>query len=110
MKIIIISGTPGCGKTSVSKMISENLNTKIISLNELVVSKKLTLKYDKKRETYVVDNNKLIPYVENLIELYKKEYIEYLLIEGHFSDVIVSFPIPVGKGDIAVVNGQDAIV
>jgi len=88
MKIIIISGTPGCGKTSVSKMISENLNTKIISLNELVVSKKLTLKYDKKRETYVVDNNKLIPYVENLIELYKKEYIEYLLIEGHFSDVI----------------------
>ncbi|MFX1393093.1 MAG: adenylate kinase family protein [Promethearchaeota archaeon] len=88
MKIIIISGTPGCGKTSVSKKISERINAKIISLNELAVSKKLTLKYDKKRETYVIDNNKLIQYVENLIELYKKEYIEYLLIEGHFSDII----------------------
>ena len=88
MKIIIISGTPGCGKTSVSKKISEKINAKTISLNELTVSENLTLKYDKKRETYVVDFNKLIPYVENLIELYNKENTEFLLIEGHFSDVI----------------------
>lgn len=88
MKIIILSGTPGCGKTSVSKRISEKINAKIISLNELTVSENLTLKYDKKRETYVVDFNKLVPYVEKLIELYKKENTEFLLIEGHFSDVI----------------------
>jgi adenylate kinase len=88
MKIIILSGTPGCGKTSVSKKISEKINAKIISLNELTVSENLTLKYDKKRETYVVDFNKLVPYVEKLIELYKKENTEFLLIEGHFSDVI----------------------
>lgn len=88
MKIIIISGTPGCGKTSVSKKISEKIKAKIISLNELTVSENLTLTYDKKRETHVVDFNKLIPHVENLIELYKKEDIDFLLIEGHFSDAI----------------------
>ncbi|TFG24918.1 MAG: AAA family ATPase [Promethearchaeota archaeon] len=88
MKIIIISGTPGCGKTSVSKKISEKINAKIISLNELTVSENLTVKYDKKRETHIVDFNKLIPYVENLIELYNKENIDFLLIEGHFSDAI----------------------
>ena len=88
MKIIIISGTPGCGKTSISKIISEKINAKTISLNELAVSEKLTLKYDKKRETHVVDFNKLIPYVENLIDLYNKENTEFLLIEGHFSDAI----------------------
>jgi len=88
MKIIIISGTPGCGKTSISKIISEKINAKTISLNELAVSEKLTLKYDKKRETHVVDFNKLIPHVENLIKLYNKENTEFLLIEGHFSDAI----------------------
>ena len=88
MKIIIISGTPGCGKTSVSKKISEKINAKTISLNELTVSENLTLKYDKKRETHVVDFNKLIPHVEKLIELYNKENTEFLLIEGHFSDAI----------------------
>ncbi|TFG00490.1 MAG: AAA family ATPase [Promethearchaeota archaeon] len=88
MKIIIISGTPGCGKTSVSKKISEKIKAEIISLNELTVSENFTLKYDKKRETHVVDLSKLIPYVENLIELYNKGNTEFLIIEGHFSDAI----------------------
>ena len=88
MKIIAISGTPGTGKTSVSKKLSEIANAKFISLNKLAVSEQLTLKYDKKRDTHVVDFKKLIPHVINQIESYKKTNIEFLLIESHFSDII----------------------
>jgi adenylate kinase len=88
MEIIIISGTPGTGKSTVSKQISEMIDAKIISLNELAISEKLTLQYDKKRETYIVDFDKLIPYLINLIESFKNAGHKFLIIEGHFADIV----------------------
>lgn len=88
MKILLISGTPGTGKTTVAKKINELIEAKIVSLNELAISEKLTLKYDKERETHVVDFDKLIPYIKDLIEQYKKENSEILIIESHFSDIV----------------------
>ena len=55
MKIIIISGTPGCGKTSVANELSKLNNAKIISLNELAISKDFSFEYDNERKTYIVD-------------------------------------------------------
>ena len=88
MKIIIISGTPGTGKTSVSRKISEILDVSIISLNELAISKNFILDYDEERDTYIVDFDRLIPYVVEQIKLQKKDKKKYLIIESHFSDII----------------------
>lgn len=90
MKIIIISGTPGTGKTSVSRKISEMVDANLISLNELAISENFTLEYDKERDTNIVDFDKLIPYVANHIDVLKKQKQKqkYLIIEGHFSDII----------------------
>jgi len=88
MKIVAISGTPGCGKTSVSKKISEKIGAQIISLNELAIAEGLTLKFDSKRNTHVIDADRLIPHVIDLIEKFKKESLEFLIIESHFSDII----------------------
>ncbi len=88
MKIIIISGTPGTGKTSVSRKISEMVDANTISLNELAISENFTLEYDKKRDTYIVDFEKLIPYIAKYIDVLKKQKHKYLIIEGHFSDII----------------------
>lgn len=98
MKIIVLSGTPGTGKTTVSKKISEIIDAEIISLNELVISKKLTLGYDKKRETYIVDFEKLSPYLLKKIEKLKKKSVNLLIIEGHFSDIV-----PNGIIDLAII-------
>jgi len=88
MTIIIISGTPGTGKSSVSKKVSEMINAKTLSLNELVISEKFTLEYDKERDTFIIDFDKLIPYIVNQIDLLTNKNQNFLLIEGHFSDIV----------------------
>ena len=86
--IILISGTPGTGKTSVSNMIAELYNGKVLSLNEPKVFKEFNIHFDNKRDTYVIDTDKLLTHIINLIEEYKNNDPEYLIIEGHFSDII----------------------
>ncbi len=88
MKIVIISGTPGTGKTSVSQEVCKIISSRVISLNELSIEKGFILEYDEERETKVVNFDLLLPYVLNLIELFQNGGLDYLIIEGHFSDII----------------------
>ena len=88
MKNIIISGTPGCGKTSVAKEISNLIDAKIISLNELAISDKFSFEFDEDRKTYIVDFEIFLPYALEKIEEMKHENPPYLVIESHFSDII----------------------
>ncbi len=52
MKILIVSGTPGTGKTTVSKNLLNIFKAKVISLNELAISEKLLMRITKLRENY----------------------------------------------------------
>jgi adenylate kinase len=88
MKIIIISGTPGCGKTSVTNELSKLIDAKIISLNELAVSDDFSFEYDKERKTYIVDFKIFLPYILKKIKIIKMIDPKFLIIESHFSDVI----------------------
>jgi len=88
MKNIIISGTPGCGKTSITKELSELIGAKFISLNELAVSNEFSFDFDKVRKTFIVDFEIFLPYILNKIKKIKKDNPQYLIIESHFSDVI----------------------
>ena len=90
MKIIIISGTPGTGKTTVSKEISRKIKAKVISLNDLVIQKDLFVKFNSNRETFVINEDRVIAYVLKLIENYVSKKIDFVIIEGHFSDIIPS--------------------
>lgn len=88
MKIIIISGTPGCGKTSVAIEISKLIESKIISLNELAISDNFSLEYDQKRNTYIVDFEVFRPYILKKIKKLEKINPPFLILESHFSDII----------------------
>jgi adenylate kinase len=88
MKILIVSGTPGTGKTTVSKNLLNYFKAKVISLNELAISEKLILNYDIERETSVINEKKLVSYVIKLIEHCNKLDLEFLIIESHFSDIV----------------------
>lgn len=88
MELVIISGTPGTGKTSVSNKISEMINANVITLNELAISEGLIHDFDKKRDTNIVDIDKLVSHVLKLIEELKKKGIKLVIIESHFSDIV----------------------
>ena len=85
---IIISGTPGCGKTSVAKELSNLIGGMIISLNELATSDDFSFDYDEERKTTIVDFKVFLPYVLGKIKKIKKNNPSFLIIESHFSDII----------------------
>lgn len=89
MKKIIISGSPGTGKTTVSERISDSLgNSEVLSLNDIVLKKQYTIHYDKSRDTHVADFERLIPYITKKIQQFQKKNLEIVIIEGHFADII----------------------
>lgn len=57
--LIIVTGTPGTGKTLVAKEISNKYKLKYVNLNSLIMKNKLYDYYDKKLMSYVIDVNKL---------------------------------------------------
>ena len=58
MMIIALTGTPGTGKTAVSSYLREK-GEFVIDLNRYIEEKGLKERFDRKRDTYNVDVNKL---------------------------------------------------
>ena len=53
--IIIVSGTPGTGKTTLAKKIANKLKYKYLDVKRLITANKIAETYDKKRKCHVVD-------------------------------------------------------
>lgn len=90
MKVIVITGTPGCGKTTISKKLSKKINAKCISLNDLGSSEDFIEGYDEERDTYITNTEKLTTHLKELLNRAKKEETRELIIEGHFADIVPS--------------------
>jgi adenylate kinase len=77
--IILITGTPGVGKTTLAKNLSRNSGFKLIEPNRLVRKEKLYTRYDRGKKTYVVDEGKLRRRLEVL-----SRSSERLVLPTHF--------------------------
>ncbi len=64
--IILITGTPGVGKTALAKNLSKKAGFDLIELNRLIRKEKLYTRFDKARKTYIVDEQKLRKRLEAL--------------------------------------------
>jgi len=82
----VITGTPGVGKSSVSRLLASRINAQVISVNELVKKEKLYCGVDKKRDTLIADIKKISKRIENLIS----NISESVIVEGHFATDVVS--------------------
>jgi broad-specificity NMP kinase len=73
MNVLIVTGTPGTGKTTLSVKLAEKLDFYYIDVNKIVRKHKLSERYDRKRKTKVVDvkklNRALIKEISNYKEL-----------------------------------------
>ena len=59
MKVIIVTGTPSTGKTTLSTKLAKKLDFHYIDVNKTVKKYKLSEGYDRKRKTKIVDVKKL---------------------------------------------------
>jgi adenylate kinase len=79
---ISISGTPCTGKTEISRLLAKKLNYKLIQINELAEEIDAFTGYDEKRDSRIIDMDRL----EKEIKKLKGN----LIIEGHTSHL---FPV-----------------
>jgi adenylate kinase len=84
MKVIIVSGSVGTGKTKLSKKLSKALNYSYIDVSNLIKSKELSEGYDSKNKCEIVNVGILKKFLINLIKKSKKN----LIIDSHLSHYI----------------------
>lgn len=78
---ISVSGTPGTGKTAVSKKVAETMDLEYVSVNELARDENCIEARDERRETDVVD-----------VDCLKKQAdgLEDCVLDGHLSHFLNS--------------------
>jgi adenylate kinase len=79
----VIAGTPGTGKSTVTRLLSEKCNVRVINLSELALEKGFILTYDQDRKTYVVDEDKLVNYLRGLVS-----ETSGIVVNTHYPEII----------------------
>ncbi len=85
--VICVSGTPGTGKTTLSKAICEKFGLKYVDLNE-VLKRKASLGYDEERDSYIIDEEKINKEAEKLIRKAEERRGKGVVFDSHLSHFI----------------------
>jgi adenylate kinase len=67
LSAILISGTPGTGKTTLAKGLSQSINYKFIDIGEVAIREHIYLRDDPARNTKIIDEPKLAERLEKEI-------------------------------------------
>ncbi|MHA1127114.1 MAG: adenylate kinase family protein [Candidatus Heimdallarchaeota archaeon] len=82
-QVIIISGTPGVGKTSISTELQKR-GYNILNLNNFIISNGLFFGYDYSRESVIIDDDILVSKLTEKIAQFK----DVLFVEGHTAELV----------------------
>ena len=83
MKVIIVTGSVGSGKTTLSKKLAGMMNFEHVDVNKVIKEHNLSEGYDKKRETKIIDTKKLNAVLMKEIRKYKDR--KGVVIDSHLS-------------------------
>ncbi len=72
MKVVIVSGTPGTGKTTIAKRLAKRLDFYYIDANKVISEFRLSEGYDRKRKTRIIDVNNLNKKLVGIVLFFKK--------------------------------------
>lgn len=80
---IILTGTPGTGKTTAAKTAAKKLGLTHLDLSKAIKEEQLFSGYDKKRDSYIADMKKVAEFV-TIFERKNKD----LIIDGHVAHLL----------------------
>lgn len=83
MKVICVTGTPGTGKTMLSKKLARELGFLHFEVKKFISKNKIFEGYDKKRKTRIVDVKKLNKELISTIK--SRNGINGMVIDSHLS-------------------------
>jgi len=86
-RVILVVGTPGVGKTVVSKLLASKMDAMYINLAELVKREKLIVGVDKARDTLIADTQRVSKRVTEILESSGERCV---VIDGHYAMDVVS--------------------
>ena len=102
-KIIIVTGTPGVGKTIIGKLLARKTGSTFLSLGDIVRRNRLHKGFDRRSGSYIINERA----VEKKLQKYFEDHREKgMVFETHFvSSIIHKTP-----GVVAVVLRLDPVV
>ena len=85
-RIILVTGTPCVGKTTVAQYLATELDALYINLTDLANKHNLTLGEDKERKTTIIDEEKMRRKITEIINTAEKSTI---IVDGHYAAAVV---------------------
>jgi adenylate kinase len=85
-RVILITGTPCTGKTTIAKQLTAKLKALYINLTELATRENLTLGKDETRNSTIIDEAKMKQRLTKIIHNTDKQII---IIDGHYAANVV---------------------
>ena len=99
--IVVFSGTPGTGKTTVSKEFAKKKRWKHVDVNKVIDDNELIEKYDTARDTFVVNEKKLSKILVDMIKK-SKENLEKFGFKAEFIHNDITKPVPASGFDYVI--------
>lgn len=84
-RIIVVTGTPGVGKSSLARALAERLGWNALDLSDLSLREGLVREYDAARGTWVIDEGRVRKAVVRFLRASKSN----LIAEGHYAQAVV---------------------
>jgi adenylate kinase len=85
-QVILITGTPCVGKTTVAHQLSKELDALYINLTELAEKENLTMGKDEKRKSVIINEDKMR---RKICEIIAKTEKSSVIIDGHYAAAVV---------------------
>ncbi len=80
-KVIIVTGTPGVGKTALARLLARKTHSTILNVGDLVKAEGLYRRYDRSRQSYIIDERRLRARLRQYLESHAGKNV---LIEAHW--------------------------
>jgi adenylate kinase len=84
-RVILVTGTPCVGKTSVARLLSSKLDALYLNLTELAVDGDLISGRDEERDSVIVDENRMRRRIREIVDSCTKD----IVIDGHYAASVV---------------------